>query len=105
MTTTAEYQNLIAEHAELRALNIRLCFTGGPFDADLEARASGLLAMAMQEAEVALTLTPRQIERLAPGLRASIADMTAMPKESHAEAMARGRAAALRLRRLIDEAE
>lgn len=105
MTTTAEYRDLIIEHADLRVLNIRLCSTGTPSDADREARASGLMAMAMKEADAASTLSPREIERLAPGLRHSISQLMTMPEESYADAMARGRAAALKLRRMVDEAE
>lgn len=104
-TTTTEYQNLIIEHAELRALRIRLCATGTPSDADLEVRASGLMAMAMQEAEAAHALSPRKIALLAPGLRDSIGRMMDGPQESHADAMTRGRAAVRKLRRMIDEAE
>ncbi|TLQ39455.1 hypothetical protein [Streptomyces marianii] len=105
MTNITEYRNLIIAHAELRALRIRLCATGTPADADLETRASGLMAMAMQEADAASALTPREIEILAQGLRYSIGELMSMPKESHAEKMARYRAAALNLRRMIDEGE
>ncbi|MFF4205497.1 hypothetical protein ACFYZ8_33150 [Streptomyces sp. NPDC001668] len=98
MTTIAEYQDLITEHASLRALRIRINGAGVMPDADVEARANGVIACAMEEAESASRLSPRQISLLAPGLRASIARMTAGPEESHADAMARGWAAALRLR-------
>lgn len=105
MTDIAEYRNLIIEHAELRALNIRLCLTGTPADADAEARATALMAMAMQEAEAASALAPRDIELLARSLRFSIGELTSMPEESYTDQAARYRAAALKLRRMVDEAE
>lgn len=104
-TTLTEYQNLVIQHAELRALRVRLN-GGGIFpEGEIDARVDGLITSAMQEADDAGSLTPEEIKILARGLRYSIGHLTAMPQEGLAETQARFGEAARRLRRVIDSGQ